>query len=186
MAHGLDLEPSFLAVARQKAEEARLPVTWHRADLLDLAAVAGSATFQLVTCLGQTLPHLLEEAQWLSFFRQARAVLRPGGCLAIQAVHDAALPPGHFRELPPLRIAAGTLERRRIMVSETLASFETLFTPVRGVPAASRTSHRRMDPGTAAGLLRDAGLEPEPPVADEAGRAFEAAAPGWLLIARRV
>ena len=188
VAHGLDLEPAFLAVARHKAAEEAAQVTWHEAGLLDLAAAAGEARFDLITCLGQTLPHLLEEAQWLDFFRQARSLLRPGGHLAIQVVNDARRAPGDSRDLPVLDLGEGRLERRRVMVSEDLARFETCFRPS-GVrpsgdePMRSEVLHRRMTPARAAALLRQAGLEPGPALADEAGGPFTEASPGWVLVA---
>jgi len=183
-AHGLDLDPGFLAVARQRAQAEGLAVTWHEAGLLDLAAVAAGRRFRLVTCLGQTLPHLLEDAQWLAFFAQAREVLEPDGRLVIQAVHDGERPDRDRRDLPVLRWADGTLERRRVMISSTLAAFETVFRPVAGVPVASRLLHRRMLPGPAADLLRQAGLRPGPPLADEAGQPFLETSAGWVLIAQ--
>jgi len=185
VAHGLDLDPAFLALARQRALLEGLPVTWHAADLLELAAAVGSTRFQLVTCLGQTLPHLLEDAEWLAFFDQARAVLAPGGRLVIQAVHDGDRPAGEVRDLPELRWSGGTLARRRRMLDPALAEFETVFRPAGGEPVVHRTRHRRMAPAAAAALLRQAGLEPEPPLADEAGRPFDEAAAGWVVIARR-
>lgn len=185
VAHGLDLEATFLAVARQRALDEGLTITWHEASLQDLAAAAAGQRFQLITCLGQTLPHLLEDAQWLAFFTQARDVLEPGGRLVVQAVHDGAQPAGASRDLPALRCAGGSLERRRRMVSPELASFETVFHPVSGAPAASRTLHRRMAPAGAAALLREAGLHPEPPLADEAGHPFQETSAGWVLIAQR-
>jgi len=184
-AHGLDLDPSFLAVARRRALEEGLAVSWHEASLLDLAATVGSARFRLITCLGQTLPHLLEESQWLSFFRQAREVLEPGGQLVIQAIHDGPLAAGQSRELPIARCAGGSLERRRLMLSSTLASFETVFHPTGGEPVAHRTLHLRMVPDAAAALLLEAGLRPAPPLADEARHPFQPSSAGWLLIAER-
>ena len=183
-AHGLDLDPAFLAVARRKALEEALTITWHEASLLDLAAAAGGERFQLITCLGQTLPHLLEDGQWLSFFTPARELLRPGGKLVIQAVHDGAAPAGESRQLPVLTCPGGTLQRRRTMVSSSLASFETSFTPPAGIPVTSRLQHRRMLPEAAADLLRTAGLCPDPPLADEAGTPFQKTSIGWVLVAR--
>jgi len=185
VAHGLDLDPTFLRVARQRALDAALAITWHEASLLDLAAAADHQRFHLITCLGQTLPHLLEEDQWLAFFAQAREVLVPGGYLVVQAVHDGLLPAGHSRALPLLRCAEGTLERRRTMVSPTLASFATIFQPLAGPPISSQVTHRRMSPGPAAALLREAGLRPDPPLADEAGAPFQESSAGWVLVARR-
>jgi SAM-dependent methyltransferase len=185
VAHGLDLDPAFLAVARRRALEEGLAVTWHEASLLDLAAAVGDTRFRLITCLGQTLPHLLEEAQWLAFFVQAREVLEPGGHLVIQAVHDGPRATGESRELPEVRWAGGTLERRRTMVSPTLACFETVFHPPGGEAVASRIMHLRMDPDRAAALLREGGLRPAPPCADESGKAFQEASSGWVVIAQR-
>ena len=185
VAHGLDLDPDFLAVARRRAIEEGLTVTWHEASLLDLAAAIAGARFQLITCLGQTLPHLLEEADWLAFFTQARAGLEPGGRLVVQAVHDCLMPVGQSRDLPEVRCAAGILERRRTMVSPTLAAFETVFHPPGGAPVASRIMHLRMPPERAAALMREAGLSPAPPMADESGKPFQQASPGWVLVAQR-
>jgi glycine/sarcosine N-methyltransferase len=184
-AHGLDLDAAFLAVARRRAEAEGLPVVWHQANLLELAAAAGATRFRLLTCLGQTLPHLLEDAQWLAFFRQAREVLEPGGALVVQAVHDGELPDGHERELPLLRWSAGVLERRRRMLDARLAQFETVIRAGSEEPVQHRTEHRRMTPGAAADLLRAAGLEPGPAQADEAGKPFLETSPGWLLIATK-
>jgi 2-polyprenyl-3-methyl-5-hydroxy-6-metoxy-1,4-benzoquinol methylase len=184
VAHGLDLDPAFLGVARRRALDEGLSITWHEASLLDMASAVAGRRFQLITCLGQTLPHLLGDAQWLAFFTQAREILAPGGHLVIQAVHDGPLAPGQGRELPLLRCAEGALERRRTMVSSTLACFETVFRPVTGTPVSTRTIHRRMSPGDAADLLREAGLCPDPPLADEAGKPFLETAAGWVLVAR--
>ena len=185
VAHGLDLDPTLLAVARQRALDEGLAITWHEASLLDLAAALAGRRCQLITCLGQTLPHLLEDDQWLAFFRQAREVLVPGGHLVIQAVHDGSLPAGASRDLPLLHGAQGTLARRRVMVSPALARFATVFQPLAGAPVRHEATHRRMAPGDASALLREAGLRPDPALADEAGTPFHEAAPGWVLVAHR-
>lgn len=183
-AHGLDLDAAFLAEARRRALEEGLAVTWHEASLLDLAAAAGNARFRLVTCLGQTLPHLLEEAQWLAFFVQARQVLEPGGHLVVQAVNEGALEVGQSRDLPLVRCPSGTLERRRTVLSPDQVRFDTVFRPPAGEPVAGRTLHRRVAPERAAELLREAGLRPDRTWADEAGQPFLETSPGWVLIAR--
>lgn len=185
LAHGLDLDPAFLAAGRRRALAEGLEISWHEANLLDLAEAVGRVRFQLITCLGQTLPHLLEDAQWLAFYAQARACLEPGGHLVIQAVQDGLSPVGASRELPLLSFQGGTLERRRRMLSETLAEFETVFHPKEGAAVTSKSIHRRMGPEAAAKLLRQAGLHPEPATADEAGTPFQEASAGWVLVAGR-
>jgi SAM-dependent methyltransferase len=186
LAEGLDLEPAFLEVARTKARAEGLDLPWHLAGLSDLVHAVGQGGFQLISCLGQTLPHLLEEAQWLDFFLQAKTLLRTGGRLAVQAVNDGSLPPGSTVELPVLEASRGRLERRRVMVSPDLARFETVFHPLQGEPVRSQVHHLRMGPAGAAALLEKAGLEPGAPLADESGRPFQDGAPGWLLVATRL
>lgn len=48
-------------------------------------AVAGE--FDVLTCLGNTLPHLLDEAALAGALDDARAVLRPGGALVVQQLN---------------------------------------------------------------------------------------------------
>lgn len=183
VAHGLDLEPAFLDEARRLAEASGLDIPWHQGNLLEVAEAVGAARFDLVTCLGQTLPHLLEERQWIAFFRQVRGILTPGGRLAIQVVHDGATALHASRELPKVSCAAGTFERRRTMLPGGLARMDTVFRPAQGAPVPSQVLHLRMEPGRAAELLREAGLEPEPPMADESGKPFREDSPGWILVA---
>jgi len=185
LAHGLDLEPAFLAEARRKARDEDVGVRWHEAGLLGMTQAVGVFRFDLITCLGQTLPHLLEEAEWLAWFSQARDLLRPGGHLVIQVVNDAGKPAGHSQDLPLLRGPGGALERRRVMVSATRARFETTFLPTGGLPLRSSTPHLRMTAGRAADLLREAGLDPGGPLADEAGNPFTETSPGWIIQAGR-
>jgi 2-polyprenyl-3-methyl-5-hydroxy-6-metoxy-1,4-benzoquinol methylase len=185
LAEGLDLEPAFLREAEARARADGMELRWHEASLLDLAAATGPGPFQLITCLGQTLPHLLEEGQWLDFFTQARGLLHRDGHLVIQVVNDAGLAPGASRDLPPLRCPGGTLERRRTMLSTGLAQMETVFRPAGGEPVQGAVRHLPMKPAAAAGLMRRAGLEPGPPQADESGRPFEPGSPGWVLQAGR-
>jgi hypothetical protein len=165
-----------------------LEVSWREAGLLDLDQVRGAdgSGFDLITCLGQTLPHLLEEADWLAFFRKAEAALEPGGQLVIQVVNDAGLAVGASRALPVLRPASGVLERVRTMLTEDQAQFETCFQPPAGPPYRSQVRHRRMGPERATELLLEAGLRPGPALADEAGAPFSLTSPGWLLVAAKI
>lgn len=184
-AWGLDLEPAFLEVARARARAEGVEVRWLEAGLLDLGRAAPGGTFRLITCLGQTLPHLLEESEWAAFFGQARDCLEPGGHLVVQVVNDAGRTAGSSRDLPVLDFAGGRLERRRTLLDPCIAAFETRFTPADGAPVESRVLHRRMEPGRTAELMRAAGLEPGEPAADEGGAPFGPASPGWVLAARR-
>jgi len=182
--HGLDLEAAFLTVARLRAEAEGLEVDWHQSDLRGLAS-ATEGVFRTIFCLGQTLPHLLEDAEWLDFFAQARERLEPDGTLVIQATHDGLAATGSRRELPLLKTEAITLERRRTMVSDRLARFETKLTLPGQAPVCSEVFHRRIHPDLASQWLRQCGLEPDAALADETGKPFEETSPGWILVAHR-
>lgn len=180
-AEGLDLEPAFLDVARQRAEG--LGIAWHQADLRELEAVT-SGRFQAILCLGQTLPHLLEDQDWQAFFAQCAVRLEVGGSLFIQATWDGEGQVGASRELPLLQAGESRLERRRTLISERLARFETrLFLPGQE-PVTCEVLHRRIHPDLAAEWMRACGLEPEVPWADESAKPFEASSPSWILRGR--
>jgi SAM-dependent methyltransferase len=80
---GADLSPAMVAQARLNAERARVPVELAAAGFGKLAA-AFPGPFDAVTCLGNSLPHLLDEAALRDCLTDFALLLRPGGTLVIQ------------------------------------------------------------------------------------------------------
>ncbi len=78
---GVDASPAMIALARQKATAAGLPVSFAVADLADLPT---TARFDAVLCLGNSLPHLLTAEALLLALQQMAAALRSGGLLLLQ------------------------------------------------------------------------------------------------------
>ncbi len=74
--HGVDASPEMVAVARE-----RLPASV-TLSIGDLRTFALAETFDLVTCVFDSLNNLLTPAELGAALRQARAHLRPGGLLA--------------------------------------------------------------------------------------------------------
>ena len=90
---GLDASPSQLEAARAEDPEGR----YLQASLTDLAAAAlplhGAAL-----CVGNTLPHLVEEAQLRAFFGGLAACLEPGSPFLLQLLnYDRSLDRGGSR-----------------------------------------------------------------------------------------
>jgi SAM-dependent methyltransferase len=112
---GLDSEEAMIALAREKAAAAGLAsrASFILADALDQGGGAAPARgpFDLVLCLGNTLPHFRGESA-AAFLRSARGRLAPGGRLVLQSVNYAypGLGPGH--RFPPLAAGGVTMRRR--------------------------------------------------------------------------
>jgi glycine/sarcosine N-methyltransferase len=89
-AAGADASPVMIALARQKAAEAGLPVPFVVSDLAGLADMSQSEPahqgerFDAVLCLGNSLPHLLTQADLVAALRGIAGVLRPGGLFVTQ------------------------------------------------------------------------------------------------------
>jgi SAM-dependent methyltransferase len=97
VAAGADVSPVMVDMARRKAAERGADVPFIVADLAGLAGLAGGrqdddsavgvqrlAPFDAVLCLGNSLPHLLSQADLVGALRGMAAVLKPGGVLVLQ------------------------------------------------------------------------------------------------------
>jgi len=82
-AAGADLSPSMIAQAQRHAAEAGVSVELAAAGFGGLSA-AFRGPFDAVTCLGNSLPHLLDDAALAACFSDFASLLRPGGILVIQ------------------------------------------------------------------------------------------------------
>ncbi len=79
-----DLFPQMVEISRRNAVKAGSVVRFETAGFGQLAAVFGEKHFDLLLCLGNSLPHLLSAAELEAALRDFAACLRPGGMLLIQ------------------------------------------------------------------------------------------------------
>jgi glycine/sarcosine N-methyltransferase len=80
---GADISPVMVEKARQNAHEAGVPVVFEIAGFGGLrGGIRGS--FDAVTCLGNSIPHLLDDTSLHGALMDFGALLRPGGVLVIQ------------------------------------------------------------------------------------------------------
>jgi glycine/sarcosine N-methyltransferase len=90
-----DLSPEMIGRARENAREAGVEVDLRVAAFGELARTFPDA-FDLVTCLGNSLPHLLDDDSLCRALEDFARVLAPGGLLLIQnrnydrVVHEKA------------------------------------------------------------------------------------------------
>ncbi len=82
---GADVSPVMIELARRKAAESGLDVPFFVADLSNLQPLTSNVqTFDAVLCLGNSLPHLLTQADLIAALRGMADVLLPGGLLVLQ------------------------------------------------------------------------------------------------------
>ena len=175
---GFDLDEGFVAEAGRRIQMESSTARIAQGDLRGVARVFPGQRFDLVACLGQTLPHLLTDEDLQAFFVGAGEVLNPGGSLLVQVVNDQGMP--LVRELPPLSGGGVVLGRRRILVSDRLARFETEIDSEGGVERLA-VSHRRLDPVELLELIGSDGWRQADLWSDEAGAPFSGKSTGWLL-----
>ncbi len=83
---GVDLSPEMLARAREHAAAEEVSVVWHEAAMEMLGeGVAGP--FDALFCLGNSLPHLLDESALAATLAGFHRLLTPAGLLALQLIN---------------------------------------------------------------------------------------------------
>jgi ubiquinone/menaquinone biosynthesis C-methylase UbiE len=79
-----DLFPQMVEIGEHNARKAGVAVRFASAGLGDMAATFGAEKFDLLLCLGNSLPHLTSEAELKAALEDFAAVMRPGGMALIQ------------------------------------------------------------------------------------------------------
>lgn len=77
---GTDISPAMIKLARSKVATAK-DVSFHVAELGDIAS--RFPPFDVALCLGNSLPHLLTEADLMGALADLATSLRPGGLLVL-------------------------------------------------------------------------------------------------------
>jgi glycine/sarcosine N-methyltransferase len=118
---GADASPAMIALARRKAVEAGLAVPFVIGDLAGLAGASAlplpgeglGERFDAVLCLGNSLPHLLAQADLVAALRGLAGVLRPGGLFLTQNLNYDL----RWRKQPRFFAAqGGVLDGREVLV----------------------------------------------------------------------
>ncbi len=81
-----DLSAGMLALARQHASEFKVEIDWLQAPMQELSGRV-QGPFDMLFCLGNSLPHLLFADVLVDTLRGFRKLLNPGGHLLLQLVN---------------------------------------------------------------------------------------------------
>ena len=107
--HGIDASPALLAIARRRAEERGLEITFEQGDMRRLSP---SVRFGAVFCALDSFLHLASTQDQLDTLEGVRRVLEPGGILAVDVFNPTldrlAASDGVLRTQGTFTDAAGT------------------------------------------------------------------------------
>lgn len=159
----VDLEPEMIRVAQARAR-AGSPFAAKVADMRELTPVAGTGRWDVLTCLGNSLPHLLTDADLGAFCSETRAVLAEPGVAVLQTLNYDRIVAEDVRALPVIaRPEAGLrLERAYEPLEDGLLRFTTALTVARGPDAGEYRQDVTLRPLLRAeleGLLAQAGFD---------------------------
>lgn len=112
----LEPEPSMLARAAEKAASRGLAVGFSAGTMLEAASRFKAGSFDLLLCLGNTLPHLSGLPELDAFLEGSASLLAPGGRLVLQLLNYRpileALGSGGAFALPDLASEGVSFRRR--------------------------------------------------------------------------
>ncbi len=114
---GADISPAMIDQARRNADAAGVKMDLAAAPFGALAPVF-PGPFDVVTCLGNSLPHLLDDASLAACLSDFAAVLRPGGVLVIQNRNYDRLLRERQRFMPPAARAEGGEETLFLRITD--------------------------------------------------------------------
>jgi glycine/sarcosine N-methyltransferase len=83
---GADLSPAMLELARKHAAQLGAEVRWVQTPLQQLDRHFSEA-FDALFCLGNSIPHLLEDSDLQAAFRGFAKLVAPGGLLLLQLIN---------------------------------------------------------------------------------------------------
>ena len=81
---GTDFSARMIEISRKNAQAAKQQVVFRKAGFGQLVQAFGKQSFDGLVCLGNSLPHILNETKMLEALDDFKTVLRPGGKLIIQ------------------------------------------------------------------------------------------------------
>jgi SAM-dependent methyltransferase len=109
-AAGADLSAKMIERARENAVSAGVAARFEAAGFGQLQAAFGSETFDVLLCLGNSLPHVLNPSELAATLEDFAACLRPGGLLLVQSRNFDAVLTTRQRWMEPQSFAEGQRE----------------------------------------------------------------------------
>jgi len=133
-AYGFDLDADLLAVAEARSGDR---ASYGSDDLRRFTVPTGLMPVRLVVSLGNTLPHLLTDADLDAFLVRSRNALSPDGQLLVQVLDYDRLEALGVPPLPVREVMGVTFERRYTVLPSGLWRFHTALTGPEGASSGA-------------------------------------------------
>jgi len=157
---GVDLDDEMIRIAKESNEDSADGPDFFALNMMEIDRRFPSASFDLASCLGNTLPHLQSLDAILDFFRKVHKILRPGGKIAIQIVNYDRIMREKSGELPFIENDKIAFSRKYIFPGASpLVEFHTLIQDKRNnKEVANKSMLYPLLSGEMSSALRDAGF----------------------------
>ncbi|WP_066629390.1 class I SAM-dependent methyltransferase [Labilibacter marinus] len=119
-----DLDGAMVGKALEKCPQA-IDVRFAENDLLKFGAGYSASSFDIIYCLGNTLPHLPQLSDVKTYVDSAAKVLKSGGYLLIQIVNYDRVKQNEVAELPTIESDHYIFKRDYIHLSNGVIDFST-------------------------------------------------------------
>lgn len=130
-ATGMDLDATMIKKAQERAKERGLTPSFLQGDMLTLDGLFND-TFQLITCCGNTLPHLLSPVEIRRSIRGMSQLLTSKGLFVIQIVNYDRVLKESITSLPTIIREGVSFERRYSLRGDGLIEFKGTLSTERG------------------------------------------------------
>ncbi|MGL1933426.1 MAG: class I SAM-dependent methyltransferase [Fibrobacterales bacterium] len=97
---GLDVNQALLEHATNEAHRRGVVIDFHKASMVDLQEYVNSNSQSLISCIGNTLPHLHNDEQCIAFLTACKHTLVQGCPLILQIVNYDWVLSDDIKELP--------------------------------------------------------------------------------------
>ena len=181
---GLDPDPDVIDEAIRLAEAAGRNARFHVAGMSEMAAAAEDTPWDMILCMGNTLPHLVRRDQQRHFLQNARNVLRRTGRMMIQTVNFDKICLSDPYEFPVLK--RRDLDFHRTYRSTDLPDiiqFETRLELPQGPPVTGHTELGVLKRTTLESVLVETGFHVLGCFGDYAGGTWSENSPATILLA---
>lgn len=84
---GIDRNPDMIATAKRRIKRASSTIRFFEMSSLDIRRFLKEGSFNIISCLENTLPYITDETLLRKFFHDSRALLAPKGMLVVQTLN---------------------------------------------------------------------------------------------------
>ncbi len=121
---GIDKNPDMIETANRRMKRTSSTLRFFEMSAIEMNRFLKKGSFNLISCIENTLPYISDETLLRKFFHDAKTLLTPGGKLVIQTHNFDFLKKMKQTRLPDLRSVRVTLQRSYLPMEDESALLE--------------------------------------------------------------